>query len=312
MAARSGIADDPPARDREARARGTGRATADRRRALDPHPPRRARLGTTAPRCTRIRSGAASTGVSSRWRSSTPIPPSPRSRRRVARASTGSAPGSAVPTGYARSRAIEGRVRQCASMDGNAAWAATRLGLGDDPRVAAIVERLIAWQWPDGGWNCDKRPGCEHASFNESLPPLRALAAWCAWAPRRAGAATPGPPPIARPSSSSSTTSTGRTGRWSSPTRRSIACAGRRSGTTTGCRACARCGRRAGWTIPGRRTRSRRSLTHAGPTGAGTPTAATGAGRERPGPASRPWPGARTARPGCSRSRRSRCFARRS
>jgi hypothetical protein len=76
------------------------------------------------------------------------------------------------------SRSIEGRVRQCASMDGNAAWAATRLGLGDDPRVAAIVERLIAWQWPDGGWNCDKRPGCEHASFNESLPPLRALVAW--------------------------------------------------------------------------------------------------------------------------------------
>ena len=76
------------------------------------------------------------------------------------------------------SRAVEGRVRQCASMDGNAALAATRLGRGDDPRVGAVVERLIAWQWPDGGWNCDKRPGCEHASFNESLAPLRALAAW--------------------------------------------------------------------------------------------------------------------------------------
>jgi hypothetical protein len=76
------------------------------------------------------------------------------------------------------SRALQGRVRQCASMDGNATWAATRLGLGDDPRVAAIVERLVEWQWPDGGWNCDTRPGCEHASFNESLPPLRALAAW--------------------------------------------------------------------------------------------------------------------------------------
>jgi hypothetical protein len=82
------------------------------------------------------------------------------------------------PSRIRASRAVDGRVRQCASMDGNAAWAATRLGRGDDPRVAAIVERLVAWQWPDGGWNCDKRPGCDHASFNESLPPLRALAAW--------------------------------------------------------------------------------------------------------------------------------------
>jgi hypothetical protein len=76
------------------------------------------------------------------------------------------------------SRTIDGRVRQCASMDGNAAWAATRLGLGDDERVATIVERLVAWQWPDGGWNCDKRPAARHSSFNESLPPMRALTAW--------------------------------------------------------------------------------------------------------------------------------------
>jgi hypothetical protein len=82
------------------------------------------------------------------------------------------------PSRIRASKAVDGRVRQCASMDGNAAWAATQLGRGDDPRVAAIVERLIGWQWPDGGWNCDKRPGCQHASFNESMLPLRALAAW--------------------------------------------------------------------------------------------------------------------------------------
>jgi hypothetical protein len=63
-------------------------------------------------------------------------------------------------------------------MDGNAAWAAIRLGLASDARVATIVERLVEWQWPDGGWNCDKRPAAAHASFNESLPPLRALAAY--------------------------------------------------------------------------------------------------------------------------------------
>jgi hypothetical protein len=76
------------------------------------------------------------------------------------------------------SREIRGRVRQCASMDGNAAWAAIRFGRAGDPRVAAIVERLLGWQWPDGGWNCDKHPEASHSSFNESLPPLRALAAY--------------------------------------------------------------------------------------------------------------------------------------
>jgi hypothetical protein len=76
------------------------------------------------------------------------------------------------------SRTIDGRVRQCASMDGNAAFAAIRLGLAADPRVATIVQRLAEWQWPDGGWNCDKRPEAAHSSFNESLAPLRALAAY--------------------------------------------------------------------------------------------------------------------------------------
>ncbi|HXI46508.1 MAG TPA: hypothetical protein VNH13_09420, partial [Candidatus Acidoferrales bacterium] len=33
------------------------------------------------------------------------------------------------------------------------------------------------WQWPDGGWNCDRHPKAHHASFNESLPPLRGLVA---------------------------------------------------------------------------------------------------------------------------------------
>ena len=33
----------------------------------------------------------------------------------------------------------------------------------------------MAWQWPDGGWNCDKDPEAVHSSYNESLIPLRAL-----------------------------------------------------------------------------------------------------------------------------------------
>lgn len=69
------------------------------------------------------------------------------------------------------------RVRHCASMDGNAIWAAVRLGLEDD-RTPAAVERLIRWQWPDGGWNCDKRPAAGVSSFQESLIPARGLWAY--------------------------------------------------------------------------------------------------------------------------------------
>jgi hypothetical protein len=75
----------------------------------------------------------------------------------------------------AKARLIDGLHRHCASQEGNALFAACRLGLGADPRVPEMVARLEGWQWPDGGWNCDKRPGATHASFHESLPPLRGL-----------------------------------------------------------------------------------------------------------------------------------------
>ena len=79
----------------------------------------------------------------------------------------------------------EERVRHCASMDGNAIWASVRLGL-DDERTRVVVDRLIAWQWPDGGWNCDKRPQARQSSFQESLIPARGL-----WAYGTAHAYTP-------------------------------------------------------------------------------------------------------------------------
>ena len=44
----------------------------------------------------------------------------------------------------------EDRVRHCASMDGNAIWYSVRLGL-EDERTRCLVDRLIDWQWPDGG-----------------------------------------------------------------------------------------------------------------------------------------------------------------
>ena len=71
----------------------------------------------------------------------------------------------------------EDRVRHCASMDGNAIWYSVRLGLEDD-RTRAVVDRLIGWQWPDGGWNCDKRVAAVHSSFQESLIPARGLWAY--------------------------------------------------------------------------------------------------------------------------------------
>ncbi len=70
---------------------------------------------------------------------------------------------------------IAGRTRMCASMEGNAIYALLKLGLADT-RTDTLVERLLAWQWPDGGWNCDKHPGAHISSFNETLIPLRGLA----------------------------------------------------------------------------------------------------------------------------------------
>ena len=71
----------------------------------------------------------------------------------------------------------EDRVRHCASIDGNAIWYSVRLGL-EDERTRDIVDRLIGWQWPDGGWNCDKRPHVGTSSFQESLIPARGLWAY--------------------------------------------------------------------------------------------------------------------------------------
>lgn len=36
----------------------------------------------------------------------------------------------------------------------------------------------MKWQWPDGGWNCDKNPSASDSSFMETLIPLRGLAAF--------------------------------------------------------------------------------------------------------------------------------------
>jgi hypothetical protein len=70
------------------------------------------------------------------------------------------------------------RPRRCASMEGNAIWSQLILGIVDEKRVPMLVERLIAFQWPDGGCNCDKRPAARTSSVQETLLPLRGLAHW--------------------------------------------------------------------------------------------------------------------------------------
>ena len=74
---------------------------------------------------------------------------------------------------------IEGRYRRCASQQGNALYAAAKLGLLDRD-ADRLVERLLHWQWPDGGWNCDKNPTADTSSFMETLLPMRGLALYAA------------------------------------------------------------------------------------------------------------------------------------
>lgn len=45
-----------------------------------------------------------------------------------------------------------------------------------DERTEELLSRLRKWQWPDGGWNCDKNPAADSSSFMETILPLRALA----------------------------------------------------------------------------------------------------------------------------------------
>jgi hypothetical protein len=82
---------------------------------------------------------------------------------------------------YSRSRGgddfSEARPRIHASMEGNAVFSILRLGLHDE-KTDELVDRLLRTQWPDGGWNCDRRPAPANpviSSFHETLVPLRAL-----------------------------------------------------------------------------------------------------------------------------------------
>jgi len=72
---------------------------------------------------------------------------------------------------------INGRWRRCACQEGGAVFSILKLGLADS-RIEQLVQLLLKWQWPDGGWNCDKHPEASHSSFHETCIPLRALNAF--------------------------------------------------------------------------------------------------------------------------------------
>ena len=78
-----------------------------------------------------------------------------------------------------RDRIVAGRHRRCGSIQGNALFAVSRLGLLQD-RADRLATLLTRWQWPEGGWNCDRKPGASSPSFMETLVPMRALAAYAA------------------------------------------------------------------------------------------------------------------------------------
>jgi hypothetical protein len=70
---------------------------------------------------------------------------------------------------------IRDRYRVHGSIYANGLAVATKLGRAKDPRVARIAGWLLFWQWPDGGWNCDRHTHVTHSSFYESITPLWAL-----------------------------------------------------------------------------------------------------------------------------------------
>jgi hypothetical protein len=73
---------------------------------------------------------------------------------------------------------IQGRARRHGSIEGNAVYALSRLGFADHPGTRQLVDALLDWQWPDGGWNCDRRPEAHKSSFHESAVPALGLAAY--------------------------------------------------------------------------------------------------------------------------------------
>jgi hypothetical protein len=73
---------------------------------------------------------------------------------------------------------LKGLYRADASMEGNALDAACRFGHAHDEGARRLVAKLVEWQWPDGGWNCDRASSGYRSSFHESWATAIGLAAY--------------------------------------------------------------------------------------------------------------------------------------
>lgn len=72
---------------------------------------------------------------------------------------------------------VAGKYRRCGSQQGGALLAGVRLG-GSARLQEQLAGHLVGWQWPDGGWNCDKSPKASSSSAHETHLPMRALYAY--------------------------------------------------------------------------------------------------------------------------------------
>lgn len=68
---------------------------------------------------------------------------------------------------------IDGLPRVCVNAEGAALVVGSRLGMAADPRLQMVVDALLDWQWPDGGWNCHRNASGRRSNFHESV-----TAAW--------------------------------------------------------------------------------------------------------------------------------------
>ena len=56
---------------------------------------------------------------------------------------------------------INDRWRRCALQEASIVYSSLKLGLANE-RIPQVVENLLQWQWPDGGWNSAKKPTPVH------------------------------------------------------------------------------------------------------------------------------------------------------
>jgi hypothetical protein len=72
---------------------------------------------------------------------------------------------------------IRGKHRVHGSFHGNAIYASVALGLADDD-TDELCANLLRYQWPGGGWNCNKKPATKGPTIVHTAFGLRGLATY--------------------------------------------------------------------------------------------------------------------------------------